>query len=307
MGNTARVFDVKHYAVHDGPGIRTTFFLMGCPLRCLWCQNPESQKDETVITLTQMKCIGCGKCVEVCGKLDQNLQLPRSSCEMCGNCVKTCYAKAREFGSTFYSPQDILNKVRSEKIFFDSSNGGVTFSGGECMLHIDFLLETVALLRENGIRTAIDTCGAVPRSSFERMLPYADLYLYDIKKIDPELHKEYTGMDNKLILGNLKFLAENGAHIIIRIPLIPGYTDSKADIDAVGKFVKNDLNNEIIRCELLPYNKLAASKYGNKTIWSDYTLGEYPLPEMEPQSKEYINELAEILKSYNVKVFSESL
>lgn len=307
MADKARIFDVKHYAVHDGPGIRTTFFLMGCPLRCLWCQNPESQKDETVITFTQMKCIGCGKCVEACGKLDMNLQLPRSSCELCGKCVKTCYSGARQFGSTFYSPEDVLKKVKDEKIFFDSSKGGVTFSGGECMLHIDFLAETVKLLKENGIRSAIDTCGAVPKSSFERILPYADLYLYDIKKIDPALHREYTGMDNALILENLKFLTRNNANIIIRIPLIPGYTDSKEDIDAIGKFVRDDLNNKIIRCELLPYNKLAASKYGNKTIWSDYTLGDYPLPEMEPQSKEYINELAEILKSYGIEVFSESL
>ncbi|MCQ2400982.1 MAG: glycyl-radical enzyme activating protein [Lachnospiraceae bacterium] len=307
MENKVRIFDVKHYAVHDGPGIRTTFFLMGCPLRCLWCQNPESQKDETVITFTQMKCIGCGKCVEVCGKLDRNLQLLKASCEMCGKCVKTCFAQARQFGSTYYTPEDVLKIVKDERIFFDSSKGGVTFSGGECMLHIDFLTETVRLLKENGIRSAIDTCGAVPKSSFERILPYADLYLYDIKKIDPALHKEYTGMDNTLILENLKFLTQNDANIIIRIPLIPGYTDSKEDIDAIGRFVRDDLNNKIIRCELLPYNKLAASKYGNKTIWSDYTLGDYPLPEMEPQSKEYISELAEILKSYGIEVFSESL
>lgn len=307
MINKVRVFDVKHYAVHDGPGIRTTFFLMGCPLKCLWCQNPESQKDETIITLTRMKCIGCGKCIDVCGKLGEDLQLPRSACKLCGKCVETCYSGARAFGSKFFTPEDVLKKILPEKIFFDSSKGGVTFSGGECMLHIDFLIETVKLLRENGIRTAIDTCGAVPTSSFERMLPLADLYLYDIKKMDPILHKEYTGADNRLILENLRYLSENNADIIIRIPLIPGYTDSKDDIDSIGNFIRNDLDNRIIRCELLPYNKLAASKYGNKTIWSDYTLGEYSLREMEPQTKEYINELAQILKSYDINVFSESL
>lgn len=303
----ARIFDVKHYAVHDGPGIRTTFFLMGCPLKCLWCQNPESQKDETIITFTEMKCIGCGNCSEVCKHLSENGLISRKDCSLCGSCVKACHSEARSFGSKWFTPEEVLNKVLPEKIFFDSSGGGVTFSGGECLVHPDFLVETLRLLKNNGIHTAIDTCGAVPQSSFEKILPYVDLYLYDLKKMDPVLHKTYTGLDNSLILSNLKFLSENNAEIIIRIPLIPGYTDSKEDLAEIGSFLSKEIHGKIRRCELLPYNKLAESKYGNKSIWYDYTLGEYPLPDLNPQSKEYISELADILKSFSLNVFSESL
>lgn len=307
MKNKVRIFDVKHYAVHDGPGIRTTFFLMGCPLRCLWCQNPESQKDEDIITFTDMKCIGCGKCLESCNKMDKNGQISRNDCTLCGACVKACHAGARAFGSKWYTTEDVLKTVLPEKIFFDASGGGVTFSGGECMTHPDFMIEMLQLLKDNGIHSAVDTCGAVPQSFFEKTLPYTDLYLYDLKKMDPILHREYTGMDNSLIISNLKYLAEHSADIIIRIPLIPGYTDSKEDIASIGAFLRDELKGRIRRCELLPYNKLAGSKYGNKSIWYDYTLGDYPLPDLEPQSKEYIAELAEILKGFKLNVFSESL
>ena len=307
MENKVRIFDVKKYAVHDGPGIRTTFFLMGCPLRCLWCQNPESQKDETVITFTEMKCIGCGNCASVCQRMDENGAIRRRDCIVCGECVNACHAGARAFGSKWMTPEQVVRTVLPEKIFFDASGGGVTFSGGECMTHPDFMEETLRLLKDNGIHTAVDTCGAIPQAFFERVLPYTDLFLYDLKKMDPELHKEYTGCDNTLILRNLEYLVSANASVIIRVPLIPGYTDSRDDIRAIGEYLRDKLGGKVIRCELLPYNKLAASKYGNKSIWSDYTLGEYPLPEMEPQTNEYLTELAEILKKYHVNVFSESL
>ena len=303
----ARIVDVKHYAVHDGPGIRTTFFLMGCPLRCLWCQTPESQRDETVITFSPTKCIGCGHCIEACGKLDDCLQLPRAQCELCGKCVAACHSGARAFGSRFWTPQEVLKQVLPEKIFFDTSNGGVTFSGGECMTHSDFLAQTLALLKENGIHTTVDTCGAVPNQNFREVEAYTDLFLYDLKKMDPELHKSYTGMDNRLILQNLEYLCGRGANIIIRIPLIPGYTDSPADIQAIGAYIRDVLKNRIVRCELLPYNKLAASKYGNKTIWNDYTLGDYPLPELEPQSADTLRQLRGILEDCGVTVYAEKL
>jgi len=304
---TARIFDVKPFAVHDGPGIRTTFFLMGCPLRCLWCQNPESQKDEPVITFTPMKCVGCGHCAEVCGKLDSLLQLPRDRCVLCGACVRACPSGAKKFGSREYTPQQVLDRVLPEKIFFDASGGGVTFSGGECLTHAGFLAEALRLLKENGIHTAVDTCGAVPSSAVEQVLPYADLFLYDIKKMDSALHKAYTGMDNEQILENLKLLCSRGANVIIRIPLIPGYTDLPEDMHQTGRFIRDELHNQIVRCELLPYNKLAGSKYGNKTIWTDYTLGDYALPDLEPQSKDELARLAEILRAYDIDVFAESL
>lgn len=307
MSATARIFDVKRFAVHDGPGIRTTFFLMGCPLRCLWCQNPESQRDECVITFTRMKCIGCGACRRACGKLDGQLQLPRGQCALCGACVEACPSGARKFGSREYTPQEVLDAVLPEKVFFDASGGGVTFSGGECLLHPEFLAESLRLLKEHGIHTALDTCGAVPSRSVLMTAPYTDLYLYDLKKMDPVLHQAYTGTDNRQILENLELLCGRGASIIIRVPLIPGYTDSPEDIHQVGAYLRDVLHNRILRCELLPYNKLAGSKYGNKTIWSDYTLGEYPLPDAEPQDHAYLLSLSEILAGYGVPVYTESL
>lgn len=301
------IFDVKHFAVHDGPGIRTTFFLNGCPLHCLWCQNPESQKDEPLLMFTRIKCIGCGKCAEVCGKLDSMLQLPRSACTLCGACAQVCPSGAKQFATKRYTPEDLLEVVQAEKIFFDESGGGVTFSGGECLTHAAFLEEACRLLHENGIRTAIDTCGAVPWPSVEQVLPHADLFLYDIKKVDPDLHKAYTGVDNRLILENLKRLSESGVRLIIRVPLIPGYTDSREDIRQIGRFLRDELRTQPERCELLPYNKLAASKYGEKTVWSDHTLGEYPLPELEPQSSAYLAELQDILSTFGVCAYAETL
>ena len=135
---TAAIFDVKHFAIHDGPGIRTTFFLMGCPLRCLWCQNPESQKNEPLLMFTRIKCIGCGNCAAACGKLDDLLQLPRSACTLCGACIRACPTGAKQFVAEHYTPTDILAAVQAETVFFDESGGGVTFSGGECLTHAVF-------------------------------------------------------------------------------------------------------------------------------------------------------------------------
>ena len=209
-------------------------------------------------------------------------------------------------GDIEMSAREVFEKARRYKPYF-KNGGGVTFSGGECMTHSDFLAQTLALLKENGIHTTVDTCGAVPTQNFCEVEAYTDLFLYDLKKMDPELHKSYTGMDNRLILQNLEYLCGRGANIIIRIPLIPGYTDSPADIQAIGAYIRDVLKNRIVRCELLPYNKLAASKYGNKTIWNDYTLGDYPLPELEPQSADTLRQLRGILEDCGVTVYAEKL
>lgn len=304
---SAEIFDIKHFAVHDGPGIRTTFFLMGCPLRCLWCQNPESQKNEPIITFTPSKCIGCGECIHHCENLQHSLMLNREDCSTCGTCVSVCHSGAKRFLSKSYTPEDILNIALPEKMFFDRSGGGVTFSGGECLCHPDFMIETLRLLKSNGFHTAVDTCGAVTLSTIESVLPYTDLFLYDIKIIDTAKHLAYTGRENTQILDNLRYLSSRNSNIIIRVPLIPGYTDGVEEISAIGRFISSDLGGRIIRCELLPYNKLAASKYANKTIWLDYSLGKYSLEDCDTQSKEYIKFLSSVLSGMNIPVFSESL
>lgn len=304
----APVFDVKKYAVHDGPGIRTTIFLKGCPLHCKWCQNPEAINPAQELMLTRMKCIGCGACARVCGNLDKNLMLKKKDCTLCGRCVDVCTAGARHFAAQYMTPEEAVKIAAGDKIFYDASReGGVTFSGGECLIYPDFMEEALRLCRQAGIHTTVDTSGAVPWSTFERILPYTCLFLYDIKQMDPLLHKAYTGQDNTRILDNIKKLADRNANIIIRIPLIPGMTDTVRNISEIGDFIRDTLKNKIIRVELLPYNKLAESKYGNHTAYTDGGVGEYSLPELMPQSAEYVSELHDLLAKKNVPVFSEIL
>lgn len=304
---SARVFDIKRYAIHDGPGIRTTVFLMGCPLKCLWCQNPESQTDETVITLSRALCVGCGNCQRACGKLNEQLQLPSASCDLCGACVSACPTGARSFGSRRYTPEDLVQTLLADKIFFDASHGGVTFSGGECLLHRDFIVRTLQLLREEKIHCTLDTCGDVPFETIKAVLPFTDLFLYDLKIMDPERHRMYTGRGNEQIIQNLQYLCAHNAPVILRIPLIPGYTDSEDNLHRIGQFVQTKLHARILRCELLPYNELAATKYGNKTIWTDYASAEYALSGLTTQSRAQLETFKKILEQYRLPVYLDTL
>lgn len=307
MPLTAPIFDIKRYAVHDGPGIRTTFFLKGCPLRCLWCQNPESMDGRQVVAFAPQKCVGCGECARVCGKLDDTLRLPRAQCALCGDCVKVCYAGARSFAYTDYTPERILAIALEDEPFFRASGGGVTFSGGECLLHGAFMFEALKLCHDAGIHTTVDTCGAIPRQAFEAVLPYTNLFLYDIKLMDNARHLAYTGRENGEILKNAQALCRSGAQVVIRVPLIPGHTDAAEDVRAIGRFIRDALDMRVVRVELLPYNQLAQTKYGNQTAWTDGGLGEYPLPGLETQSPEYLSSLSDALMKLGVPVYCESL
>lgn len=306
MSVSAPVFDIKHYAVHDGPGIRSTFFLQGCILRCIWCQNPESISRSQTIAFIQTKCIKCGMCKQVCEKLDDSMRLPRTECSLCGKCVHVCPTKARKFQSKLITPHEVLEIAQQQKTFYDISRGGVTFSGGECMLHPKFMKAALGLLRDAGIHTTVDTCGAVPWSYFQDVLPVTDLFLFDMKIVDSALHKQFTGSDNHLILENLKQLVMSGAEVIVRVPLIPGITDNLENIQAIGRYVNHSLCNRIQRLELLPYNQLAESKYGNNTIWTDGGVGAYSLPGLETQANAYVEQLQTILSDMGIKVYAES-
>ena len=267
----ANIFDIQRNSYVDGPGIRTTVFFKGCNLRCKWCHNPESQAGCTQLMLYKNKCTGCGKCAEVCPNHLEN-------CILCGKCALYCIGDARQLCGKEYTPEEVLAEVIKDKLFYKASGGGVTCSGGECMLHTDFLCEFLAKCKANGIHTAVDTAGDVPFESFEKVLPYTDLFLYDIKAITDELHREGTGASNKRILENLERLAKVGADIIVRIPVIGGFNADenellkiKALLDSFG----------IKKVELLPYHAMGEHKYSALSM----NATEYEEPSSEDMEK----------------------
>ena len=249
---TATIFDIERNSYVDGPGIRTTVFFKGCNLRCAWCHNPESQSPKPQMMFYKNKCTGCGKCKEKC---PNHLE----SCELCGKCTLYCPHDAREICGKEYTVDEVMREILKDKAFYDHSGGGVTFSGGECMLQIDFLEEILKTCKENGIHTAVDTAGCVPFEYFERILPCTDLFLYDIKCFDSEKHKQYTGVGNELILENLKRLLESGKNVWIRIPIIPEVNDHEAELVAIKSLLSSYGCPEKI--ELLPYHAMGEHKY----------------------------------------------
>ena len=247
----ATIFDIQRNSFVDGPGIRTTVFFKGCNLRCKWCHNPESQAFEREMLFYKNKCTGCGKCKEVCPN-----HLER--CDFCGKCELFCASDARKICGKEYTVDEVFSEVANDKLFYENSGGGVTFSGGECMLQIDFLCEILKKCKENGIHTAVDTAGNVPWEYFEKILTYTDLFLYDIKVFDKKKHIQYTGIGNELIFGNLKKLFECGANVWIRIPVISGVNDTIEEMQKIKEFLKTYSPSKI---ELLPYHEMGEHKY----------------------------------------------
>ena len=248
----ATIFDIERNSYVDGPGIRTTVFFKGCNLRCAWCHNPESQSARPQMLVYKNKCTGCGKCREKCS---HNLE----SCDLCGKCTIYCPHDAREICGKEYTVDEVLTEVLKDKTFYENSGGGVTFSGGECMLQIDFLEAILKECKMNGIHTAVDTAGHVPFDYFERIIPYTDLFLYDVKCFEAERHKLYTGMSNELILDNLQRLLVLKASVWARIPIIPSVNDSEEEMLNIKSFLSSCGVPEKI--ELLPYHAMGEHKY----------------------------------------------
>ena len=235
----------------DGPGIRTTVFFKGCNLKCAWCHNPESQDFKPQMMFYKDKCKGCGKCKEICPTPDH--------CTLCGKCTFYCPVDARKVCGKEYSVDEVLAEIIKDKAFYDNSGGGVTFSGGECMLQIDFLEVILRECKKNGIHTAVDTAGHVPFQRFEQILPYTDLFLYDIKCYNSEMHRKYTGVGNRLILDNLKKLLQSDSALWVRIPIIPTVNDTVEEMKAIRQFF--DTYGQPEKIELLPYHAMGEHKY----------------------------------------------
>lgn len=256
------IFAIKRFETHDGDGIRTTVFFKGCPLRCLWCHNPESFKPTKEISYNSELCKNCGSCLEICEANvfnDGKHLFLRENCNFCGECIDICPKGAYNIYGDTRTPSEIADEVLLDEMFFEGSGGGVTFSGGEPLLQVDFCVELAKILKTRGINIAIDTCGYVPRESIDKILPYADTFLYDIKAIDSELHKKCTGKPNELILENLKYIDNRGKNIEIRIPYVPEF--NSGEIQRIAEFLSELKNVKAIR--VLPYHKYAEAKYNS--------------------------------------------
>ena len=252
--SSIRIFDIQRTSLVDGPGVRTTVFFKGCNLRCRWCHNPESQRFEPELLLHKNKCTGCGICRAVCPN-------GLTHCTACGKCADTCAAGARELAGRDADVEEVFAEVCKDARYYERSGGGVTCSGGECMLQTGALTELLRLCREAGIHTAVDTAGCVPWESFEAVSPYTDLFLYDVKGMDEEAHIRNTGKSNRLILENLSRLAELAPEkILVRIPVIPGVNDTDDEMEAMAAFLRE---RELRAVELLPYHRMGEHKYAD--------------------------------------------
>lgn len=262
---TAQVFNIQRFCVHDGPGIRTNVFLVGCDMRCKWCQNPEGLSIKPRLMLHMHKCIRCGACIRECpcGALyvsDGQIKTDREKCTVCGKCVKVCFAGAREMIGMSYTVDDLFEEVLKDKVAFRETKGGVTLSGGEPTLHADFVIEFFKKCKANGINTAIETNGNAKREKLKEIAKVADLFLMDIKLYDEDKHKYWTGVSNKRILSNFKELVKLNKEIIPRIPFIPGVNDEREEYLAILSFIR-DLSPELRKIHILPFHQLGASKY----------------------------------------------
>jgi pyruvate formate lyase activating enzyme len=279
------IFDIKRYAINDGPGIRIVIFLKGCNLNCAWCQNPESISTETERMYAPAKCIKCGTCVIACPKkaitlTSEGILTDAKLCKMCGKCAEVCPTKAIEISGHPMSVAEIMNEIEKERVFFDQSGGGVTFSGGEPLLQSKFLIELLDECGKRGIHTAVDTAGLANTEIILEVAKRTDLFLYDLKLMDSEKHRKWTGVPNEKILENLKALAGTGVKIIIRIPLIGGINDDEDNMRKTAEFV-SELSGEKKEVNLLPYHKIAQTKYQKLGRPEEFKLLEEPSKESQ--------------------------
>ena len=253
------VFDIKHYAIHDGPGIRTTVFLKGCPLDCAWCHNPESKHPQPEFMWWPTRCIGCGCCEESCPEgavtIGDKLIIDEEKCIGCGSCVDECYAEALELVGREMSVEEVMEEVRRDSMFYRESGGGVTFSGGEPLMQLMFLAELLEACKREGFHTAVDTSGHAEQAALEKIMEYTDLFLYDVKHMDTEQHRKFTGASNVLVLSNLALL--RGRAVVVRVPLVPGVNDDEENIRRLGEYVSGLGFSDLC---LLPYHKVGSEK-----------------------------------------------
>lgn len=292
-----RIVAVKRFEIHDGDGIRTTLFLKGCPLRCVWCHNPEAISPRPQLAYLEKKCIGCGECVALCAAHrftdDGKHVYDRDTCVHCGRCAAQCLGDALTFYGKEVSPEDVLPLLTEDRIFYDGSGGGVTLSGGEPLMQADFCRELLGLLKAEGIHTALDTCAYASREQIDKVTGDTDVFLCDVKFHDEQEHIRYTGKSNRIILDNLRYIDSLGKPVEIRIPLIPTVNDNQ--LEAIGRFLSGF--DHITRVKVLPYHDFAAAKY--ESLAMENTLPAVPLP-----GDDQLDEAVSALKSWGLNAVS---
>jgi pyruvate formate lyase activating enzyme len=310
---TGKVYDIQAFSVQDGPGIRTTAFLKGCPLSCPWCHSPESQAFHAQLCWIAMRCIGaakCGKCMGACkkgaislgrvtehptsGEEIQHVTVDRSLCDNCGDCARVCYPASLYLCGTDYTVEELVARLVKDRAFYDKSGGGVTISGGEALSQHEFTAATLGELKNQGIHTALDTTGYAKREHLDRALPHTDLFLYDLKHMDSETHRKAVGVPNELILSNAEHIADRGGKLQIRVPVIPLFNDSEENIRRTAEFCRT-LGEAVTAVQLLPYHNLGVVKYQRL----DETR---QVMEATPPSEEKVSRLKAIMEEYALHV-----
>jgi pyruvate formate lyase activating enzyme len=306
---TGRVFNIQRYSIHDGAGIRTLVFLKGCPLRCLWCSNPESQSSEPELGFIESRCVGaetCGApCISACpieAVLLNNQGKPiidRQRCDACGMCAEACNKDALKVVGREMGVDEVMVEVEKDRAFYRRSGGGVTLGGGEPLAQYRFAAELLKAAHEAYLHTAVETCGHAPWRHFETVLEHADLLQFDLKHMDPLRHRELTGQSNELIIENLKRVlsVKSSEDVIIRVPVIPGYTDSVENISETAEFVAGLGFSQV---ELIPYHKLGVSKY------AQYGRA-YPLAEAEAEPRIHLDDLRKIVEEFGLMEMTGSI
>lgn len=263
----ACIFDIQPYSIHDGPGIRTTVFFKGCPLRCLWCHNPESNNVYPQLMYYSAKCRGCGRCIDLCpvqaiylSAESKKVKTDRTRCTNCGACTNACLYRAREMTGKMLDVDEVFEQVMSDRMFFETSGGGITASGGEPLCVPSFIRALFEKCKREGIHTAIETCGYGSWEAVREAMLYTDLVLYDLKAMDSKLHKELTGVDNGQILENcIRIKRQLHKAMVVRIPVVPGLNDSRENLISTADFIKRELGADV-PVHLLPYHSLGDSK-----------------------------------------------
>lgn len=296
---TGIIFNIQRYSIHDGPGIRTTVFLKGCPLRCQWCHNPEGQSAEPEVAIWPSRCLSeCVGCVSACergalAKENSLLLLDKNKCNLCGKCAEVCPSRAIEIAGRRWSVGEVVAEIEKDLIFYEGSGGGVTFSGGEPLFQPEFLQALLVELKKRRIHTAVDTCGAISSAVLDRVSAKVDLFLYDLKVMDDTKHRQFTGSSNRMVLENLRKLDEERRRVIVRLPILPGVNDEDGDIEGLVEFL-GSLKN-IHRLSLLPYHDLGKEKYRRFSY-------AYRAESIRPPSPELMEKIKKKLESSGFKV-----